>query len=251
MSTAWRGAIAFEWIKLRSVRATWWSLAAAAGLTVFVSVVVGMSVSASEDNGHDAAQPAPHTAADAVTLAQLAIVVLATLAVTSEYSGGTIATTLQSVPARGRMLAGKTLVATAAVAASGVLLGVLGTAVAVPFMGEYGEFTGSQAAASVLGIAGYLGALTVLAIGVGTMLRSAAGTITSVLMLLLAVPQLLAVIGAAWLETASDYLPSAAGTVLMTQDTDPYGVGPAAAVLLAWALAAAGGGYAALRTRDA
>jgi ABC-2 type transport system permease protein len=83
------------------------------------------------------------------------------------------------------------------------------------------------------------------------MLRSAAGTVTSVLMLLLAVPQLLAVIGAAWLETASDYLPSAAGTVLMTQDTDPYGAGPAAAVLLAWALAAAGGGYAALRTRDA
>ncbi|MEO3753406.1 ABC transporter [Streptomyces sp. B6B3] len=246
-----RGAVAFEWVKLRSVRATWWSLVAATVLTVAASVVIGMSVKASEENGYEAAQPAPHSAAGAISIAQLGLVVLATLAVTSEYAHGTIATTLRGVPQRGRMLASKTLVTTAAIALTGLLLAVLGTVSAAPFMGEYGRYSGGDLLATALGVAGYLAALSVLTIGIGAMLRSAAGAITSLLMLLLAVPQLLRGAGPQWLRTAVEYLPGDAGTVLMEQGSEPYGAGRAAVVLLLWALAGALGGYAVLRARDA
>ncbi|MDT0341785.1 hypothetical protein [Streptomyces litchfieldiae] len=149
------------------------------------------------------------------------------------------------------MLLGKTVVVTGVIAVGGLLLSLAGTASAAPFMGETGEFTGAEAAASALGTAGYLAALAALTTGVGTMLRSAAGTITGVIMLLLAVPDVLRLTGVDWLETAADFLPFAAGTVLMTQDTDPYGAGPAVAVLLAWSLAALAAGYTLLRVRDA
>ncbi|MFJ9027377.1 hypothetical protein ACIRQP_02405 [Streptomyces sp. NPDC102274] len=70
-------------------------------------------------------------------------------------------------------------------------------------------------------------------------------------MMLLALPQLMSVVGAEWLKTASEYMPSEAGTVLMTQDSDPYSGGTALVVLILWALAAIVGGYAVLRRRDA
>jgi ABC-2 type transport system permease protein len=97
----------------------------------------------------------------------------------------------------------------------------------------------------------YLAALAVMSIGLGTVLRSAAGTITTLIMVLLALPQLMGVIGAKWLETASDYMPSVAGTVLLTQDNDPYSGGTALLVLLLWSLAAFVAGSAVLRRRDA
>lgn len=46
-------------------------------------------------------------------------------------------------------------------------------------------------------------------------------------------------------------MPSVAGTVLLTQDSDPYGAGTALLVLLLWALAAYAAGTAVLRRRDA
>ncbi|GAB2903514.1 ABC transporter [Streptomyces mayteni] len=246
-----RGAVAFEWTKLWSVRSTWWSLVAAGLLTAAASVVVGMSAFASAENGFDTARPAPHTVADALMVAQLAVVVLATLAVTGEYASGSIRTTLQSVPVRWRLLLGKAAVVAAVAAALGVLLGLLGTACAAPVMREYGAFTAADAAAAAAGAGGYLAALALLAIGVGTMLRSAAGAITGLVLLQLAVPQLLRAIGARWLEGVADHLPSSAGVVLITRDHEPYGAGIAVAVLLAWSAAALAAGYAVLRARDA
>ncbi|ONK12352.1 ABC transporter [Streptomyces sp. MP131-18] len=246
-----KGALAFEWTKLWTVRSTPWSLFAAALLTAGVAAVVGVSAQASAENGFDTARPAPHTVADALTLGQLAVVVTATLAVTGEYASGSIRTTLHSVPARGRMLIGKAAVVTGVLGAAGLCLSAIGTASAAPLMGETGSFTAADAVGSALGTAAYLAGLALLATGLGTVLRSAAGTITAMIMLLMAVPQLTQIAGIDWLETVGDFLPSAAGVVLMTQDTDPYGTGPAALVLAAWGLAALTGGYVTLRRRDA
>jgi ABC-2 type transport system permease protein len=118
-------------------------------------------------------------------------------------------------------------------------------------MGDYGDYTGGQLFGTALGAGVYFALLVVMAIGLGTVLRSAAGTITTLIMVLLALPQLMGVVGAKWLETASDYMPSVAGTVLLTQDSDPYGAGTALLVLLLWALAAYVAGTAVLRRRDA
>jgi ABC-2 type transport system permease protein len=246
-----KGALAFEWTKLWTVRSTPWSLIAAAVFTLGFSALAGASAKASAENGFDTVRAAPHAAADSVLLAQLALVVLATLAITGEYASGSIRTTLHSVPGRGRMLLSKAAVVTGVIAVTGLLLSLAGTAAAAPLMGETGEFTGAEVVASALGTAGHLAALALIATGVGALSRSAAGTIITVILLLLALPELLRVTGVRVLEHVADLLPSTAGTVLMTQDTDPYGIGLALAVLFAWSLAAMAGGYAALRARDA
>jgi ABC-2 type transport system permease protein len=246
-----RGAVAFEWTKLFTVRSTWWSLIAVGVLTVGVSIIVGMSVTASAKKGIDAAQPAPHAAVGAIMLAQLAVVVLAALPITSEYATRSITTTLQSVPVRGRMLASKVMVVAGVAFATGLLATAIGTLSAMLAMGEYGRFTAGQATATAFGVATYLAALASIAVGVGALMRSAAGTITTMIMLLLAIPQILGFVGAEWARRTGDFLPDAAGAVLMTQGTDPYRAEVALAVLILWAAAATATGYTALRMRDA
>lgn len=191
-----KGAVAFEWTKFWSVRATWWNLAVGLLLTVAFAAMVGASADASAKKGVDVTMPAPHHASQAFLISQLTIVVLATLALTSEYSSGSIRTTLQSVPARGRMLRSKTLVVAAVVVASGFVFSLLGTLVAAPLMGDYGDYSSGQLFGTALGAGVYLALLAVMAIGLGTVLRSAAGTITTLIMVLLALPQLMGVVGA-------------------------------------------------------
>ncbi len=246
-----KGALAFEWTKLWSVRSTPWSLLAAALLTAAVAVVVGMSARASAENGFDTARPAPHVIADALTLGQLAVVVPATLAITGEYASGSIRTTLHAVPVRGRMLMSKAAVMAGVLGTAGVCLSGIGTVSAAPLMGETGDFSTADAIGAAVGTAAYLAALALLATGLGTVLRSAAGTTTAMIMLLLAVPQLTKIVGLGRLESVGDFLPSVAGAVLMTRDSEVYGAGHAALVLLAWCLAALAGGYVMLRRRDA
>ena len=246
-----RGAVAFERTKIRSVRSTWWSLLIAVVLMAGIDVIIGMSIAASGDNGFDVTEPAPHAAIDAFLLAQLPLIAVATLAVTSEYASGSIRQTLLSVPMRGRMLLAKLLVVTAVAAVSGAVLSVLGTFAVAPFAGHYGDFTTADLGWTALASAAYLALLGILALGLGTLLHSAAGTITTITMLLLAVPQILRVTTVDWLEEASDYLPDTAGTVLMTQADDPYSVPVAVLVLLAWPGVVFLAGYRRLRVNDA
>src|SRR4051812_22982782 len=180
-----KGAVAFEWTKLWSIRATWWNLAIGLLLTVSFAAMVGASADASAKKGIDVTMPAPHHASQAFLISQLTVVVLATLALTSEYSSGSLRTTLQSVPARGRMLRSKTLVVMAVVAAAGFVFSMLGSLVAAPLMGGHGDYTGGQLLGTALGAGAYLSLLAVTSIGLGTVLRSAAGTITTLIMVLL------------------------------------------------------------------
>lgn len=246
-----RRAVAFEWTKFTTVRSTWWCLAAAVVLTTALAVVLGLSVAASAANGFDVAQPAPHLAAECLRLGQLALVALATIAITGEYASGSITTTLQGVPQRGLMLLAKTLVVSAVAFVAGAAALALSTAVAAVLMGDDGQFTAGQAVSTTLWAGTYTALLSGIVIGLGATLRSAAGTLTTVLMLLLAAPQILQITGVNWLQTASDYLPDTLGTVLMTQPGQPYGTATALTGLTAWALTALLTGYTRLRTQDA
>jgi ABC-2 type transport system permease protein len=245
------GAIAFEWTKLTTVRATWWNLIIGAVMSLGFGLILGLSAEASAAKGIDVTMPAPHAASQGFILIQLTMVVLATLALTSEYASGSMRSTLQSVPVRGRMLFAKSVVVVAVVAVASLVYSIMSSLVAAVFMGDYGKYTGGELLATALGAAAYLSAIALIAIGLGTMLRSAAGTITTIIMILLALPQLMQVIGAKWLATASDYMPSVAGSVLMTQNDEPYRSGTALLVLVLWSLAMVIGGYVTLRKRDA
>jgi len=245
------GALAFEWTKLWSVRATYGTLLLGAALVAALGAVLGASASASAANGYDVTQPAPHLAAACLQLGQVAVVLLAANVITAEYASGTMSTTVLAVPRRGLVLLAKTLLASGVSFALGVVLVLVGTGVVAPLMGDVGDFTGTQLAATAAGGGGYCALLAATTLGVGTATRSTAATLTGVVIALLLAPQVLSGLSLQWLVDTSTYLPGAAALPLMTQVDTPYGLGTALIVLILWALTGLATGWARLRYQDA
>jgi ABC-type transport system involved in multi-copper enzyme maturation permease subunit len=138
----------------------------------------------------------------------IALVVLAALFVTAEYRRGLIRLTFAATPARGRVLAAKSVV----VAAVGFVVGLLGAAVAVlageaitRARGAYAFPISGAAEARVIIGTGILAALfAVLAMAIGVIVRRGAATV-AVAVMVIVVPYFLAVFAAVPLN-AGDWL---------------------------------------------
>ncbi|MFG2001461.1 ABC transporter permease subunit [Spirillospora sp. NPDC048911] len=249
------GAVAAEWTKLWSLRSTWWSLVAAFGLMGLMSAILASSTAANNTNdltGDDQGVVAVSgVAVGATDLVQFVVVALAILVITGEYATGSIRTTLQWVPPRGRMLAAKAAVVAAVVLPAGVVLAAAGTAVAEPLLGRWGRFAAGEAAGDVLAVGVYLALISVFILGVGAVLRSTAGALTTAFLLLMAVPMLLENSGVTALRHVSSALPGTAGRHFMSGGGDPYPAAVGLLILAAWAAAALALGTVVLRRRDA
>ncbi|HWD46772.1 MAG TPA: hypothetical protein VHM23_24190 [Actinomycetota bacterium] len=90
-----------EWVKVRSLRSTWWAL----GATVAGAIAVAVAV-----NTEDAAADLTNNALAGIALGLLLTGVLGVLAMTGEYSSGTIRSTLAASPNRPLVLAAKAVV---------------------------------------------------------------------------------------------------------------------------------------------
>src|SRR5262249_53341865 len=102
-----------EWTKLRSVRSTAWSLAAAFLFTIALADIAAAVVVNHWPHmqAHDRADFHPlDVTLVGVQLAQLAIGVLGVLLITAEYSTGMIRASMCAVPRRLPVLAGKAFV---------------------------------------------------------------------------------------------------------------------------------------------
>jgi ABC-type transport system involved in multi-copper enzyme maturation permease subunit len=96
-------AARMEWIKLRSLRSTWWTLAVTVAGTVGIGLAVGL-------NSKNAAADLTDNALAGVVPGLLLTGALGVLTMTSEYSSGTIRATLAVVPRRSLVLAAKAAV---------------------------------------------------------------------------------------------------------------------------------------------
>src|ERR1700678_3762207 len=110
-----RGAIASEFTKIRSVRSTYWTLAAL--LVVSIGVGAAITGGSAANFSHNPASKAGFDATQTSLVAffeigQLIIAVIAALAITSEYSTGMIRTSLTAQPRRGTVYAAKAIVLT-------------------------------------------------------------------------------------------------------------------------------------------
>ena len=110
-----RGAIASEFTKIRSVRSTYWTLAAL--LVVSIGLGAAITAGSAANFSHNPANKAGFDAAQTSLIAffeigQLIIAVIAALAITSEYSTGMIRTSLTAQPRRGTAYAAKAIVLT-------------------------------------------------------------------------------------------------------------------------------------------
>ncbi|NYH55157.1 ABC-2 type transport system permease protein [Nocardiopsis arvandica] len=258
-------ATSAEWVKLRSVRSTWWGLATALLLMAVVAPGAAVSVISNMQNGlvPSADVPASEMAVYATMwVVQFAVIAVALPAVTSEYSSRSIHSTLQAVPARVRMLTAKVLSLAATVFVATVVMGTVGTLLAHlvmlhPVFEGYGTLHPKDAAVDVVRMAVYLTAVSVLTVGVGTTLRSAAAALTTVFMLILGLPVMLLLMGSEMGVHLAGRLPFFAGisfvdsAFVIGSFDDALSPPTGGTVLVCWALASLAVGALVLRRRDA
>ncbi|MGW7364913.1 ABC transporter permease [Streptomyces sp. NPDC054841] len=242
------GAVASEWTKLWSVRAP--SLCLLAGLAM-TGVFTFYYASIARINGHPV-QPVGNAAASSAILVQFTVVVLATVAVTSEYSTGSVRASLLWVPRRHRVQAAKALVAAVVAFVAGIAFAVVGTAVAWGSFGGRASFEADTTLGQVLAVGVYQALVAVLTVGVAFATRHPAGALSILATLLWALPSVLLGLGSAQLSAVNDRLPHGAGNHFMRAGVDAP-LAPATAVLIvaAWAAAAHLIGLYVLRRRDA
>ncbi|MCW2888405.1 MAG: family transporter protein [Streptosporangiaceae bacterium] len=248
-----------EWIKLRTLRSTFFTLLFA----VIAMVGLGMLFCYVFASQWTTMEPQRKADFSAVTvplrgyfLAQLAVGVLGVLVISGEYSTGMIRATLSAVPRRLPVLWAK-----AAVFAAVTLTLMLVSSFAAFFGGQL--FLRSQhlqttlsapgALRIVTGVALYLTVVGLLGVALGALIRNTAGAIAAVFGLLLVLPVLGEVLPSSWGKHVTPYLPSNAGQALLNVHPDPGGMAPwtGFGLFCLYALVALAGAAVMLRRRDA
>lgn len=265
------GVIRSEWIKLFTLRSTWWCLALLAamliGASTLISLVLSMNLGGEEGATAEGAAYT-WTLANTVLLGMIALVapVIGSLTITGEYGTGMIRSSFAAAPGRVSTVLAKALVTGGVVfAVSAVSLAISAFASgAILSAGGYPiDFGDAGVWLALLGAAGYPALLAVMSVGVGALLRNSAGTIATVLGLLLVIPTILPLAGfllqAQWITDVNTLLPSSLGTTMSSYPMDDMMIPAtglvlepwqAALALAAWAVVPLIAGTALVKRRD-
>ncbi len=241
-------AAAAEWLRLRTVRTTWWCLLAAAVTIVGIGITLAFDVSQAPPGSEEEDLPAVVAGQFGVLLGQFALLVLALLAVTQEYASGSIGPTLQWTPRRGVLLAARVTVPVVVATVAGVLF-VFAADISAWLIADL-TLAPADVADSLSRIAAVLVAGGVLAVGVGLLLRSTAGALATVFLLQLVLPFLLPGFGVQWMADLGELLPGS-GAVWMLLGEPEMSATKATALLVGWSGAALVAGSWSLLRRDA
>jgi ABC-2 type transport system permease protein len=177
--------IAAERIKLVSTRSPWWC----AGLAIVASVGLSALIAVSTNNE---GQPATVGSTQfGYTLGMAVVMVMATLAVTTEYSVGTIRTTFMAVPGRTPALLAKAVVVAVLAAVIGLVgaFGAWGVSLALLPDADL-SLSGADAWRQVAGVGLVYLIAAVIAVAVGILVRHTAGAVSVVLVWALMAEQL-------------------------------------------------------------
>jgi ABC-2 type transport system permease protein len=282
------GTIRSEFTKLRSVRSTYWTIAAMIIVSVGFAAIAGFAIAQNLHNnpvnkaGMDATQA---SLGGFFELGQLIIAVLGALTITSEYSTGMIRTSLTAMPRRGTVYAAKLLVFSAvtlvvslitsfiaffvgqaAMSGSGVTASLFhsvtipanavqnGPAGNVTFSGTIVISPGDVLTA-IIGTALFVTVVALIAFGLGAIIRHTAGAITSAIGLMFVIPVIVQLLPDTWRWDIMRFFPDAAGRVLSVTvgQTNPHlwSAWPQFGVTLIYAAVLLGIGAYLFRKRDA
>ncbi|MFD0687006.1 ABC transporter permease subunit [Actinomadura fibrosa] len=211
-----------EWTKILTVKSTFWTLFAGAVVLIGFSALWALAFSASFDDmsSNDRATFTPMLPIQAAFYFAMVIFgALGVLVITAEYASGMIRTTLTAVPRRVTYLAAKTVVL-------GVVVLLVGLAV------SFASFYASQLILATKGLDGslgdrgvlravigggvYLALIAILALAVGTLLRHTAGSIVVVFVLMFVLGIVGGFLPGSWGDTVNKYLPSNAGSAILS-----------------------------------
>src|SRR6516165_8422057 len=248
------GAIRSEFTKLRSVRSTYWTIAALFIVSVGVAAIAGFGIANNLHSnpwnkaGTDAAQASLIAFFE---IGQLIIAVLGALVITSEYSTGMIRTSLTAMPRRGTVYAAKLIVFStvtlivsmitsfvaffvgqAAMSGSGVSASLFHS-VTIPAgvnmspgpQGQNGppnyQFFGhivispGTVLTAIIGCALFVTVVALIAFALGAIIRHTAGAITAAIGLMFVLPIIIQVaLPDTWRWDVMRFFPDAAGRVL-------------------------------------
>ena len=211
--------VAGEWIKVRTVRSTVWTLVAMVVLMVGFSTLAAWGSTLTLDDqpavvGMNVAQ----LLSAGYQLGQLAVAVLAVLTITGEYSTGMIRSSFAAVPRRGPVLAAKALVLAMVVAVVTTTTMAASFVATMPFHDELEatfDLSSAETLRMTVGLPLYLVAVALLAFAAGALLRHTAGAITAVLATLLVIDNVVLLVPLRFFELIGPFLPSAAGRRLL------------------------------------
>lgn len=248
-----------EWVKLRTVRSTMWSLA----VTVLITVGLAALFSAARMSRWDRQPLAQRLLFDptgfslnGIFLAQLAIGVLGVLVMSSEYATGQIRATFGAVPQRGVVLLAKvvvfflvTLVVGEVASFSAFFVGqaIFASKNLQASIGDPGVLR------AVLGGGFYLAVIGVFGLGLGAIVRRTAGAIAVLVAVVLILPIIVGFLPSPWGDDISKYLPGPAGNALFHLRAQTASLSPRVGLVVfcAYAVAAVVVGWVLVRRRDA
>ena len=234
-----------EWIKLWTLRSTWITSFIAIALTVLFGAGIAIA-SGQQQEGQEAAK---NMITAGLSFGQIVVAVLGALIITGEYASGQIRSSLAAVPHRGRLLLSKAMVLAIVSFLLGSLSVFLSWAISKPFLGEHaGSLTDSHYAGHIWGSGLVFVGIALMALGIGFLLRSTAGTITVIVSILFIISTPLQVAAGKWewINKIIGCLPSTVSEAVSDpfQRTTEWGGqgaqflshGQAVAVFAAWAI---------------
>jgi ABC-2 type transport system permease protein len=248
-----------EWTKLRTVRSTMWTLG--------IMIVVGVGVSAlatGETRAHWATMSPPtRLGFDPTTVsltplffAQLAIGVLGVLVMSAEYSTGTARATFAAAPRRLQVLLAKTAVFGAVALVVSEVTAFLSFFVGQAMLtapARHATLATPGALRAVVGTGLYLCVISLLALGLGTILRHTAAGISVFVGVLLVLPLIVRALPNSVQHDVNRFLPAQIGAVMITtgpRAAHTFSAWPGFFVLCGYAVAALVVGGALLVSRD-
>ncbi len=245
-----RGVIASEFTKLRSVRSTYWTIAALFIVSVGVAAIAGFGIAGNIHNNPQNKAGGDGTQASLIAffeLGQLIIAVIGAMAITSEYSTGMIRTSMSVMPRRGPIYLGKLIVLTtvtlvvslvtsfisffvgqAALSGSGVSASLFHSTTVpanaivngggngppqVTFQGT-DVITSGHVLTAIIGCALFVTVVALIAFGLGAIIRHTAGAITSTIGLLFVLSIIIQILPNNWRWDIMRFFPDAAGRVI-------------------------------------
>ena len=198
-------ALRSEWIKIRSLRSTWVTSAVAMGVMVLFGAATAIGY-------HDIPEQVDQAKYQITSAAPFGYIIVAVLR-----------SSLTATPHRGRLLMAKAAV----VAVFGFFLGLLSTmatwAVTVPFLkDDAGSITDSEYLGFFWGSGLAFAAIALMGLAYGFLLRSTAGAITTVVVVLFVIMVPLQMMASQWewAKELAGLLPTSADAAI----TDPFAV---------------------------
>jgi len=210
------GILRSEWIKLRSLRSTWWSFGIIFAIQIGMAVLFSLTATDrfAQISGDEATNAAVSVTTVGLLFGQLVIAVLGVLVISGEYATGQIRSSFMAVPSRLPVLAAKAIVFSIATFVVTLVSIVVAYLVTMPILAGVGvqanPFDGALWL-HFLGAVAYLVFIGLVSLGIGAALRSTPGGIAASLGLMLVVPTVFQLIPAAWSTTLAEWLPSSAG----------------------------------------